>query len=171
MELTDVGFDYNIRGKRFSYINYEFKIGSGGSNDEIASLARSALQDLEQILDSHYTGKMFKKEEGGKITSTRIEYGYDYSNSSILSFFRVGTVLTILRYVIELYSNGNSGNLSLSLHNSDNRTETISAVFDAIISQPDLDISPEAMLQIDRIKSVREADFKLSMYLGLPQPD
>ena len=169
MNLSNLNFQYKIKDKKFPFISYEFNIlPDVESKEELIELAKSSLQDLERILDNKYTRKGFKKEEDGEVTSSKIELGYNYSNSSLISIFRKGLNLTQLRYVILINSKGEPRDLTLSLTNSDSNSARLLDVYDSVIMLPKLEISEDAQLQVDRINSLRSERFDVKEYLSLP---
>ncbi|MCX6750021.1 MAG: hypothetical protein NTZ83_01035 [Candidatus Pacearchaeota archaeon] len=160
MKLSNIGFNYVIKNKKFSHIFYKFNILSDAKQREkVIDLAKSSLQDLETILDKNYTGNEFKKEENGKVNSSEIEFGYDYGN------------LTQLRYVISMNSKGEPRDLTLSLMNIDPNSERLLGVYNLVLAIPNLEISDEAKIQVNRINSLISERFDVKEYLGLPRSD
>ena len=160
MELSRIDFKYGVKSKEFSYMLYTFNmLPDVNQREEVINLARSSLQNLESILDKNYAGNEFKKEENGDITSSRIEFGYDYGN------------LTKLRYVISMNPPGEPRDLSLSLMNMDPDSKRLLEVYNSLLAIPNLEISNQAKVQVSRINSLISERFDVKEYLSLPSGD
>ena len=163
MELSSLVFNYIIKDKKFEFMNYKFDVLSEvNSKEELIESAKSSLTSLENLLDRHYLGENFSKTKNGEISSSTIEVGYDYSSTILSPIFKI-----TLRYVILSNSSGKLENLFIDMrhiHDSDG----ILTIFDSVITLPNLKISNNAQIQIERINFLRKEEFELKQYLSLP---
>ena len=173
MRLLYLDFEYTIKDKKFSSIFYNFDAASDAeSKEEFIDLAKSSIHRLEQLLDNQYTGKRFIKEESGRVTSSKIKFKCEYLNSSIINYIREGGLnKTELSYVISMDPKGEPISLTLNLNNSEPNSARILKVYDSIIKLPNLEISDEAQIQVDRINSLRSEKFEINKYLNSHNSD
>jgi hypothetical protein len=174
MDLTRVSFNYELKKKKFTWVNYEFSIGQQDlSTNELANLAKKKFGELEHILDEHYTGKGFTKEEDGSINPSNISCGYDYSNyGSFGSWMKnESKSLNHLRLEICTYSGKYPIAFKVTIGNYDADPKRLFTVYDTLISLPELHIHEEAQQQINNINFLRAQKFDmndLNKYLALP---
>ncbi len=167
MELSNLFFNYNIKDKKFSYINYEFKlIADPESKKKLIEMAKSSLQKLEKIVKSNYNSKQFKKLVDGEVTPSKIEFGYVYTNS-IWNMLIRGINSAGLNYKLLIDSEGKPSNLNLNLNNRDHNSERLFRLYDSVREMPNLKISDEAQIQIDKIDYLRSGKFDTKEVLNL----
>ena len=178
MQLSYLDFEYTVKDKKlkdkkFSSIFYNFDaVSDAESKEEFIDLAKSSIQRLEQLLDNQYNNKRFTKEKNGRVTSSKIKFKCEYLNSSIINYIREGGLnKTELSYIISMDPKGEPINLTLSLNNSEPNSARILRVYDSIITLPDLKISEEAQIQVNRINSLRSEKFEINKYLNSHNSD
>lgn len=167
MELSNLFFNYNIKDKKFSYINYEFKlIADPESKKKLIEMAKSSLQKLEKIVENNYNSKQFEKLVDGEVTPSKIEFGYVYTNSP-LNILMMGLISAGLNYELLIDSEGKPSNLNLNLNNRDHNSERLFRVYDSVREMPNLKISDKAQIQIDKINYLRFGKFGTKEVLSL----
>jgi len=166
MELLDLDFTYEIKGRKFSHFSYTFNILFNlKSKEEITEIAKRSLQNLEQTLDKHYSKEEFEKTEDGEINSYKIKFGYKYSNHSFRNLPYRDLRSSSLKYNLGLNQKGELKDSSLNLINMDSNPQKILTLHDEIIVMPNLKISDKSQIKIERINSLREEGFELNSYL------
>lgn len=174
MDLTRVSFNYQIKDKTFSRLNYDFSVQNKDiPSTELVKLAKTEFTELEQILDQYYTGKGFTKQQNGDISSSIISCGFDYSNRHMGNLFwsKNFRSSTTLRLDIHTYSGTYPTEFSISIANYDADMKRLFRVHDTIISLPDMNISAAAKHEIDTINFLRTQNFDMNdinKYLALP---
>ena len=159
MELIDLDFEYLIELKRFDYLSYYFNIfANSESTKQIAEIATNSLEELREIMEKVYCS--CDRTPTGKIRSEEINFGYDYSLYG-LSFLNIG-------YRIKLNETDSNKRAILKIMNREVREEEkLLALYDAIISKPELAFSAQSRLQMGRIKQLREGHFEIKQYLAI----
>lgn len=168
MNLSNVMFSYEIKDKQFSKINYSFDVLSDTkSSEEVIRSAKTSLQQLETMLDDVYKGSGLK-EEDGMIDSTSVDFGYLYSiENGLLSNKK--RYSTRLEYTISMNMQGMPSGLTLRLANKDEDQQRLWKIYDSVLALPDIKISNQAQIQLERINFLRAGNFNINTYLALPE--
>jgi hypothetical protein len=175
MDLIRVGFNYEIKRKKFTRINYEFSIRQNDlPTNELANSAKKHFGELERILDEHYTGRGFTKEEDGSINPNIISCGYEYSNYGSMGSWIKNNPKSMnhIKLEISTYSGEYPIAFKVAVDNHDADSKRLFTVYGTVLSLPGLIINTEAQHQIDNINFLREQRFDmddLNKYLALPQ--
>jgi|TARA_Y100000031_G_scaffold155845_1_gene207977 hypothetical protein len=167
MELSNIDYRYKIKTKKFDYINYNFKLPSNVNNGhEATKLAKEAMVDLEKILDNYYSGRNFKKEQDGIVTSRRVTFGHRYSSvNNVLTTFQKYTSSN-LDLDVAIDESGESKDISLHLMNHDGTNERLIKIYDSITDLPELTISDTAKKEIEKINSLIFDNFQINKYFN-----
>ncbi len=163
MKLSSLMFNYIIKDKKFEFMNYKFDVLlEVNSKEELIESAKSSLISLENLLDRHYLGENFSKTKNGEISPSTIEFGYDYFSNILSPIFKI-----TLKYVILSNLNGKPENLFIDMKHTHD-SDSILTIFDSVITLPNIKISNNAQIQIERINFLRKEEFELNKYLSLP---
>ena len=159
MRLTRVDFDYRIGDAMFTDLRYSFLGAPVDSNrDELIVFAKDSVTRLEGILDRVYPD--FEKRVDGEVSAHRVAQGYDY-RSPELSFDS-----SRLRYSIDLDPEGKPYDATITLSVSDRNHDRLLAVHDSVIMVTP-EVSRQARIQLDRMRSLRSEPFVAERYLAL----
>jgi hypothetical protein len=159
MELSKLGYYYDIIKKRYAYIQYEFKLSPenfiGMESEEIAE---KALEGIVQILDTHYHKKKFQRasiEDKDPIISN-IGYNYfpNYRFRDKFNLHKDAHSISILRCILS--SKKDSGiEIKVNLNIEDDDSTRLLKIYDTLMSMPGLEFSEAAMCQKNALNTWR----------------
>jgi len=164
MELIRLNFDYDGIKRKFSSIHYTFNTPlDKTSMDETSPINISLIHTLEEILDEKYR-KGFKKKKSEKITSTTIEKRYDYRMHPPIKYLFFEWKSAWVEFSLMMNEKDKPYLMRINLGNTDKQSRML-GIYQTITQLPDLKISDNAQIQINKINSLMQGAYNTKAYL------